>query len=187
MKRDVNEIAQRLLNRSFDLLTEQEKKVVRSISERIHISRNAIKEHEDNSTFGQRVADKVASFGGSWTFLLSFLAILLTWIGLNTYVLTRQNKAFDPYPYILLNLVLSMVAALQAPVIMMSQNRQTSKDRADAAQDYEVNLKTELEIISLHQKIDALTEEHVNMLKIQKKQLEIISEFAARVDNSNKK
>ena len=102
------------------------------------------------------MADKVASFGGSWAFIILFGGILLTWIGFNSFVLIQWNKAFDPYPYILLNLMLSMIAAFQAPIIMMSQNRQTVKDRADAEHDYEVNLKAELEIMALHEKIDSL-------------------------------
>src|SRR5690606_6651438 len=94
-------------------------------------------------TFGARLADRMASFGGSWTFILSFLAILAAWIVLNSFILQSRNRAFDPYPYILLNLFLSMIASLQAPIIMMSQNRQACRDRLDASHDYEVNLRAE--------------------------------------------
>ncbi|MCH5720891.1 DUF1003 domain-containing protein [Niabella hibiscisoli] len=111
-------------------------------------------ENKTESTLGQRVADKVASFGGSWTFIISFIIFLLVWIAFNAFILL--NKGFDPYPFILLNLILSCLAALQAPVIMMSQNRQEEKDRERAKKDYMINLKAELEIKLLHEKMDRL-------------------------------
>ena len=107
-----------------------------------------------NLTLGQRLADKIADFGGSWTFILTFLGVMFSWIGLNAWIFS--NRGFDPYPFILLNLVLSCLAALQAPVIMMSQNRQEERDRERARQDYEVNLKAESEIRLLQQKVDLL-------------------------------
>jgi uncharacterized membrane protein len=107
-------------------------------------------------TLGARVADKVASFGGSWTFIIIFAVIILIWVILNSAALLVRH--FDPYPYILLNLFLSMIAAIQAPVIMMSQNRQATKDRLQADQDYQVNLKAELEVAQLHRKLDHLHE-----------------------------
>jgi uncharacterized membrane protein len=119
------------------------------------VTRNANTIVEDRVTFGDRIADRVAAFGGSWAFILSFGAVLLSWVTLNSYLLVTRR--FDPYPYILLNLFLSMIAALQAPVIMMSQNRQSAKDRLKADLDYEINLKAELEIAQLHRKIDHLT------------------------------
>jgi uncharacterized membrane protein len=112
-------------------------------------------------TLGQRVADKVAAFGGSWTFIIIFGVVMLIWVTLNSAALFVRH--FDPYPYILLNLFLSMIAAIQAPVIMMSQNRQAAKDRLQADQDYQVNLKAELEVAQLHSKLDhihAQLEEH---------------------------
>jgi uncharacterized membrane protein len=109
-------------------------------------------DEKQNLTFGQRIADKVASFGGSWTFIISFGVFIFLWISLN--VLWLINKGFDPYPFILLNLILSYLAALQAPVIMMSQNRQEEKDRERSKNDYMINLKSELEIRTLHEKID---------------------------------
>lgn len=109
-------------------------------------------EGQTTATFGQKVADKVASFGGSWTFIISFILFLLLWISFNAFVLL--NKGFDPYPFILLNLILSCLAALQAPVIMMSQNRQEEKDRERAKKDYMINLKAELELKLLHEKMD---------------------------------
>ena len=107
-------------------------------------------------TLGERLADRVASFGGSWTFMFSFAGVLVFWVLLNTEVLARLNREFDPYPFILLNLFLSMLAAIQAPVIMMSQNRQSAKDRLQAADDYEVNLRAEAEVVGLHEKLDAM-------------------------------
>jgi CRP/FNR family transcriptional regulator, cyclic AMP receptor protein len=123
---------------------------------RTHVSRNVNVEQAERMTVGERVADKVASFGGSWTFIIIFGAIMLVWVCLNTAALFAQH--FDPYPYILLNLFLSMTAAVQAPVIMMSQNRQATKDRLQADQDYQVNLKAELEVAQLHRKMDHLYE-----------------------------
>lgn len=132
------------------------------------------------STFGERVADKVAEFGGSWTFILSFFFILLCWIALNTFVLTKDP--FDPYPYILLNLVLSCLAAIQAPVIMMSQNRQEIKDRKRSQNDYLINLKAEIEVRRLHEKVDLLMEEQYrHLFDIQKQQLVILEDLQAEV------
>lgn len=132
------------------------------------------------STFGERVADKVAEFGGSWTFILSFFFILLCWIAINTFVLTKDP--FDPYPYILLNLVLSCLAALQAPVIMMSQNRQEIKDRQRSQNDYLINLKAEIEVRRLHEKVDLLMEEQYrHLFDIQKQQLVILEDLQAEV------
>lgn len=109
-------------------------------------------------TLGERIADRVAEFGGSWTFIITFLSFMLVWISVNTMQLLKS--AFDPYPFILLNLLLSCLAALQAPVIMMSQNRQEAKDRERAKQDFEINQKAEAEIRTLHHKLDHLSEEH---------------------------
>ena len=156
LEKKIQELSQKLLKNNYENLPEKEKKVVTHIAKGIHISRNKNLEFEKKLTFGQKIADKITTFGGSWTFILLFLGIILVWISINIYLLT-QGKSFDPYPFILLNLVLSMLAALQAPIIMMSQNRQASKDREDAASDYEVNLKAELEIRRLHNKIDQLT------------------------------
>ena len=124
---------------------------------RTHVSRNLNEEEEERLTFGERVADKVAAFGGSWTFILLFGAVLAIWMGVNGYFLAAHP--FDPFPFILLNLGLSALAALQAPVIMMSQNRQATKDRLKADLDYQVNLKAELEIAQLHNKVDRIYEQ----------------------------
>ena len=124
---------------------------------RSRVTRNLNEEEEERLTFGQRVADRVATFGGSWTFILLFGGFLLTWMVVNAILLAQ--RAFDPYPFILLNLALSALAALQAPVIMMSQNRQSTKDRLKADLDYQVNLKAELEVAQLHGKIDRVYEQ----------------------------
>jgi CRP/FNR family transcriptional regulator, cyclic AMP receptor protein len=123
---------------------------------RTQVSRNPNVEEEERLTFGQRIADKVATFGGSWTFIISFGVILVVWVVFNSTALL--SKHFDPYPYILLNLFLSMIASIQAPVIMMSQNRLSSKDRLKSDLDYEVNLKAELEVAHLHRKVDNIYE-----------------------------
>jgi uncharacterized membrane protein len=135
-------------------LTDLEKTVVSAIEDKAILSDRSESDEDQKLTFGQRIADKVASFGGSWTFILSFGAFLFLWIAANAWFLA--NEGFDPYPFILLNLILSCIAALQAPVIMMSQNRQEEKDRERAKKDYMINLKSELEIRMLHEKIDHL-------------------------------
>jgi|SRR5215472_11968800 len=121
---------------------------------RTHVARNVNVEAEEQMTLGARIADKVAAFGGSWTFIIIFAVVMLIWVILNSTALLLHH--FDPYPYILLNLFLSMIAAIQAPVIMMSQNRQAAKDRLQADQDYQVNLKAEMEVAQLHSKLDHL-------------------------------
>jgi len=131
----------------------------------------------EKETFGNRLADRIAEIGGSWSFIVSFAVILIGWIVLNSYVLS--TKPFDPYPYILLNLVLSCLAALQAPIIMMSQNRQEAKDRQRAEADYKTNLKAELEIKHLHIKLDQLiTHQWHRLLEIQQLQLDAIKDAA---------
>jgi uncharacterized membrane protein len=132
-------------------------------------------------TFGQRIADKVASFGGSWTFIISFACFLFIWMCLNIYWL--GNKGFDPYPFILLNLILSALAAIQAPVIMMSQNRQEEKDRERGKKDYMINLKSELEIRILHEKLDHLIiNEQQEVIEIHKVQIEMMQDILKRVE-----
>jgi len=142
---------------ALDLLSVMGKRL-RSTNEllRNQVSRNLNVEEEERLTFGQRIADKVAAFGGSWTFIITFGIFLAVWMGLNV---ALGTKAWDIYPFILLNLMLSTLAALQAPVIMMSQNRQSAKDRLKADLDYEVNMKAELEVAQLHSKVDRIYEE----------------------------
>lgn len=178
MKRDVHELSKNLMNKEYDSLSSQQQHVIRHISRREHISKEVHKEHEEHLTFGQRTADRVASFGGSWPFIIIFFAVMAVWIVLNSYVLIEWDKKhiFDPYPYILLNLVLSMMAGIQAPIIMMSQNRQAQRDRLDANHDYEVNLKAELEIMALHGKMDQLREHQwEDLVNMQKEQIRMLA------------
>src|SRR5262245_53731716 len=125
------------------------------------VLRDPSRDFNGERTFGERLADRVAAFGGSWTFIIAFLSVLIAWIILNSFVLREARHAFDPYPYILLNLILSMLAAFQAPIIMMSQNRQAAKDRQQAKSDYAVNRKAEDEIAQLHAKLDHLRNEQL--------------------------
>jgi len=166
------EIASKLLGLPYETLDERAKSVARHIAERTPIARNISADFDAAPSFGQRAADAVASFGGSWGFVGLFAATMLVWVGLNAFLLMARGATFDPYPYILLNLFLSMLAAIQAPVILMSQNRQSEKDRMNAEHDYEVNLKAELEIMLLHDKLDQLREgQWRELLAVQSEQL----------------
>lgn len=151
MDERVRDLAERLLSKGYDDLPEREQRVLRRIASRAAISRDVDESFRGELSFGDRVADRVAAFGGSWSFIGLFAAVIVGWVALNAWLMTDPA---DPYPFVFLNLILSMVAAVQAPVIMMSQNRQAAKDRVAAAHDYEVNLKAELEIMSLHEKVD---------------------------------
>ncbi|MBB3591047.1 putative membrane protein [Rhizobium sp. BK529] len=135
-----------------DELGDIEKRVLAKAHERKIISTDVNAAFSAEASFGERLADSIARVGGSWSFIIAFLAFLIFWTIVNTVLL--MTRAFDPYPFVFLNLILSMLAAIQAPIIMMSQNRQAERDRFEAAKDYEVNLKAELEVLSLHQKID---------------------------------
>lgn len=161
---------------------QQEKALVQSISEGSILS--GLTDEKEAITTAQRIADKVAQFGGSWTFILSFGGFLFCWIVINTVVLL--NHPFDPYPFILLNLILSCIAALQAPIIMMSQNRQEEKDRERSKNDYMVNLKAELEIRVLNEKIDHLIQhQQQELLEFQKKQMDRLSEIEKLLRKKN--
>lgn len=162
----VADLSLRLLGRSLDELDADEQRVLRAIADRRLISRDAADLDDAEASFGARLSDKVAAVGGSWGFIILFTAVLLGWMLLNSDVLARWGMAFDPYPFIFLNLMLSTLAAVQAPIIMMSQNRAAAKDRIAAGLDYEINLRAELEIMRLHEKVDQLTEA-VKMLKVQ--------------------
>lgn len=151
MPKTINDLAARWLRRSGKL-TEAENRVLQSAIERKTLARDLSATYATPGGLGERLADAMARIGGSWNFILCFVAFLAFWVLLNAWLLGRDS--FDPYPFIFLNLVLSMLAAVQAPIIMMSQNRQATRDRLDAAHDYEVNLKAELEIMSLHEKVD---------------------------------
>lgn len=161
-------------------LNHLEKTVLSSLTEETLLTDKIEAEEGQTFTLGQRVADKVASFGGSWNFIIMFGAFIVIWIGVNVWVF--MNKGFDPYPFILLNLILSCLAALQAPVIMMSQNRQEEKDRERAKKDYMINLKSELEIRTLHEKIDHLImHQQQELLEIQKVQIEMMNDILKQV------
>ncbi|HNU06778.1 MAG TPA: DUF1003 domain-containing protein, partial [Pyrinomonadaceae bacterium] len=173
MTEKAEQLAKKFLRREWEKLTERERRVIQSFVERKQVSRNLSKAYDDDRTFGERLADRVASFGGSWTFIFIFGAILVAWVIINSVLLL--NRAFDPYPYILLNLFLSMIAALQAPIIMMSQNRQAARDRLDATHDYEVNLKAELEIRDIHDKLDDLREQKwLELVELQQEQIRLL-------------
>lgn len=138
-------------------------------------------ERDERLTLGQKIADKVADFGGSWIFIISFMFLVVLWISLNT--IWARNQKFDPYPFILLNLILSCIAALQAPVIMMSQNRQEDKDRQRSRSDFMVNLKAELEIRGLHRKIDLLiSDEMKTLFQVQQTQVELLLKIQSQLD-----
>jgi len=154
MNNEIRYLAQHLLHQGLGPLSDRDRRVIARVARRVHHTRNLNLEFDDRLTLGQRLADKVATIGGSWGFIIGCLVFLAAWAAINVFVLS--DRAFDPYPFILLNLVLSMIAALQAPVIMMSQNRQAAKDRLAAALDYEVNIKSETSIAELHEKIDRL-------------------------------
>lgn len=160
-------------------LSKLEKDVIKSLGEDTSFVAK-IEDEVDTRNYGQIIADKVASFGGSWTFIISFFVFITIWIISNVIVFT--NKEFDPYPFILLNLILSCIAALQAPVIMMSQNRQEEKDRERAKKDYMINLKSELEIRMLDDKIDHLVmHQQQELIEIQKVQIEMMNDILNRI------
>ncbi len=154
MPKTVAELAGRWLRRRPDKLSEEESRVLESAVERKPIAQDVNVVVERQSSFGDRLADAIARVGGSWTFIVTAVLFLVLWTVGNAWLLGREG--FDPYPFIFLNLVLSMLAALQAPIIMMSQNRQSERDRLDASHDYEVNLKAEIEIMALHEKLDEM-------------------------------
>jgi uncharacterized membrane protein len=165
-------------------LTELEKTVLTSLTNNTTLADKIEGEEQQILTTGQKIADKVASFGGSWTFIISFGVFIFIWITINVFWIV--NKSFDPYPFILLNLILSCLAALQAPVIMMSQNRQEEKDRQRAKKDYMINLKSELEIRTLHEKIDHfIIDQQQELLEIQKVQVEMMADILKQINKNN--
>ena len=177
-----HDLAARLLGASYESLGASAQRVARHVADRTPIARDLTADFDEHPSLGQRAADAVASFGGSWTFVGLFAGIMIFWVVLNAFLLLQRGQTFDPYPYILLNLFLSMLAAIQAPVILMSQNRQSEKDRLSAAHDYEVNLKAELEIMLLHEKIDLLREQQwQELLQIQQEQLKFLATLASQL------
>ena len=174
-----NKYIQQMLEEEKGELTELDQSVVQSFKDNEILARNVEAEYEKKLKPGERIADKIAAYGGSWQFIITFAIVLAVWIILNSVVLLL--RPFDPFPFILLNLVLSCLAAIQAPVIMMSQNRQEAKDRARSEHDYQINLKAELEIRNLHQKIDhLLTHQWERLVQIQQVQLEMMEELKSR-------
>lgn len=169
----------RYLSTEVNQLSDLHKKIIHSIKDDKSFV-NKVEDEVDVRNYGQIIADKVAAFGGSWTFIIAFFIFILFWIGSNVLLLT--NKGFDPYPFILLNLILSCIAALQAPVIMMSQNRQEEKDRERAKKDYMINLKAEVEIRMLDEKIDHLImNQQQELIEIQKVQIEMMNDILQRI------
>ncbi len=180
MKTQDKKYLDELLNSQNGQINKLNKIVADSILEEELIVQRLSSPLEEEMTTGEKISDKVATFGGSWRFIVLFGAILTIWIVLNSVVLL--NRAFDPYPFILMNLILSCIAALQAPVIMMSQNRKEQKDRKRSENDYLINLKAEIEIRTLHQKINMLMEDELaNLFKIQKLQTEILQRIEAKL------
>jgi len=176
MDNEVTQLARQLLDSGVTCLSPREQKVIIHVAKRLQLSRNVNSVLQEQETFGERLADRVAQLGGSWGFIAVFTGGLVVWVVVNTVLLARLGGGFDPYPYIFLNLILSMVAALQAPVILMSQNRQAARDRVAASLDYEINLKAEVEIMALHDKLDRIRVERVE---------EALRELAQRIDESN--
>jgi uncharacterized membrane protein len=170
------EYVKEVLQEEIGELSALDQEVIESLQQHEILSNDLSKQFERKLTFGERLSDHIAEFGGSWKFLITFGAVLVIWIAINGVLLVTH--AFDPYPFILLNLILSCLAAVQAPVIMMSQNRAEARDRLRAENDYKVNLKAELEIRHLHEKIDHLLRRQYNRLfEIQQIQIELLEEI----------
>jgi uncharacterized membrane protein len=172
------QLAQQLLGCSYEQLTPIQRSVIDLIANEAPTGLHPGLKHDDR-TFGQRLADRVAAVGGSWGFIIGFGIVLVTWMGWNQ-AAKGQQLAFDPYPFIFLNLMLSMLAAIQAPVIMMSQNRAAARDRQAAEHDYVVNLRAELEIMHLHDKVDAIRDKQ--LLELLKRQNEAIRLLKRQVE-----
>jgi uncharacterized membrane protein len=173
-----------LIEEEYGQVDQLQNEVIHAIKHSKILSYKIGNETVETPTFGERIADKIALFGGSWTFILSFFGFILIWIGINIYFLAQS--AFDPYPFILLNLILSCLASIQAPIIMMSQNRQEHKDRVRGEHDYMINLKAELEIKLLHEKMDHLiVHQHQRLLEIQELQADYLKDIMHKL-NGNK-
>ncbi len=172
------DLAHRAFRRPWEHLTPPERHVLEHVAARTPIAENPYEPGQDARTLGQRMADRIALAAGSWTFVLSCLVFMLGWVLVNSYMFARHP--FDAYPFILLNLVLSMVAALQGPIIMMSQNRQAARDRLEATHDYEVNLKAEVEIRNLQEQVDELRDRHwAELMDLQREQLRLLDTLLA--------
>ncbi len=175
---------QRTLENELGEISELEQQVISSLQQHQLISENPEDDEAEKRSFGEKVADGMASFGGSWAFILSFFGFIVLWIAANLWL--WRNSGPDPYPFILLNLILSCLASLQAPVIMMSQNRQEERDRSRANADYQINLKAELEIRHLHEKIDHLLRHHSQrLLEIQEIQVDLLRQLLGKQNGSD--
>jgi uncharacterized membrane protein len=173
-----------LLETESESLKKLNELVLQSIQEKKLISQKILESEDGHPTFGNVVADRIASFGGSWTFIISFFLLLLGWIIINVYLL---RDPIDPFPFILLNLILSTIAALQAPVIMMSQNRKEERDRKRAVNDYMINLKAEIEIRNLDQKLELLISDQMKTLfEIQQMQMEMMEKMSQDINKNSK-
>ena len=166
MNTEVRFLAQHLLHAGLGPLAERDRRVIARVARRVHVARNLNQAFDERLTVGERLADRVAAVGGSWAFIVGFGAFLIAWAVLNGVVLAAH--AFDPYPFVFLNLLLSMLAAVQAPVIMMSQNRQAAKDRLAAALDYEGNVKAETSVAEMHDKVDRLQAQIDSLVALQR-------------------
>lgn len=181
-----NERIQELIIEDKGELSKLENEVLKSFEEHEILSENLNKKFEQNLTIGEKMADKIAKFGGSWKFISIFIFILLIWMGFNTFF-HLYDDPFDPYPFILLNLFLSCLAAIQAPIIMMSQNRQAAKDRLQSDYEYTTNLKAELEIRQLHAKLDQFMKKHWSrLLEIQQMQIDLAEDLLLHQNNHKK-
>lgn len=177
-KIDRRSTAQQLLQKELSELSPEDRHVVERFIARQGVARNIEREFQEARTLGERVADRVAAVGGSWGFIIFFGVVLVIWMLINS---DGMTKPFDPYPFILLNLVLSCLAAVQAPIIMMSQNRQADIDRLNAKNDYQVNVKAELEVLQLHEKIDQLREhDWLTVVELQNRQIELLHALLAQ-------
>ncbi|WP_052689257.1 DUF1003 domain-containing protein [Xanthomonas albilineans] len=175
---DRRQTARQLLQTELEKLPAAEREVVERFIAKRRVARDIATQAEHDRSLGERIADRVAEIGGSWSFIISFCVVLLGWIALNSLVLAH---AFDPYPYILLNLCLSCLAAIQAPVIMMSQNRQAAVDRLRAQNDYEVNIKSELEILQVHEKLNQLrAQDWATLVDLQNRQIAMLQQLIER-------
>lgn len=160
----------------WETFSPTQRTAIEEVMHKARVARDVHRTFLDTRTLGERLADTIARFGGSWTFILLSLAFLAGWVILNVEILPRRGQPFDPFPFILLNLLLSTVAALQAPIIMMAQNRQSARDRLEATNDYQVNLKAELEIQRLHEKMDGLRESQwAELVRMQQQQIDMLA------------
>lgn len=169
---DRRETARQLLQKELEQLPPEERSVVERFISKRKVARNVAQDFRKTRSLGERLADRVAEVGGSWNFIIAFGVVMAIWMVLNSFLLSRS---FDPYPYILLNLCLSCLAAVQAPIIMMSQNRQAAIDRLNAENDYQVNVKSELEILQVHEKLDLLrAQDWASLVELQNRQIDML-------------